>query len=143
MSPAARLSLSRIGQIGVRARDIDRATAFYRDTLGMRHLFTVPGKMSFFDCDGVRLMLSLPEGGPEFDHPGSVIYFKVDDIQKAFETLVEHGVTISARPHLIAHMGAYDLWMGFFRDSEDNVLSLMSEVPAVTGPSSAVTEPRP
>jgi methylmalonyl-CoA/ethylmalonyl-CoA epimerase len=123
------IALSRIGQIGVRARDIERATAFYRDTLGMRHLFSVPGRLSFFDCDGVRLMLDVPEGGPEFDHPSSVIYFKVDDIHKAFETLEQRGVTIVGKPHLIAHMGAYDLWMGFFRDSEDNVLSLMSEVP--------------
>ena len=129
MSPQSPLSLARIGQIGVNARDIDRATAFYRDKLGMRHLFAVPGKMSFFDCDGVRLMLSLPEGGPEFDHPASVIYFKVDDIVSAFRTLEERGVTIVSPPHLIARMGTYDLWMGFFRDSEDNVLSLMSEVP--------------
>ena len=123
------LNLSRIGQIGVRAHDIGRATAFYRDTLGMRHLFDVPDKMCFFDCDGVRLMLSLPEGGPEFDHPGSVIYFKVDDIQQAFQTLAERGARIVSPPHLIAKMGSYDLWMGFFKDSEDNVLSLMSEVP--------------
>jgi predicted enzyme related to lactoylglutathione lyase len=128
--PDNTLTLSRIGQIGIRARDVERATAFYRDSLGMKHLFSVPGKMSFFDCGGVRLMLSLPEGGPEFDHPGSVLYYKVDDIQKAFETLEQRGVEIIARPHLIAKMGAYDLWMGFFKDSEDNVLSLMSEVPA-------------
>ena len=122
------LNLSHIGQIGVRAHDIPRATAFYRDTLGMRYLFAVPGKMAFFDCDGVRLMLTLPEGGPEFDHPGSVIYFKVDDIVKAFQTLEERGAKILNPPHLIARMDTYDLWMGFFKDSEDNVLSLMSEV---------------
>jgi methylmalonyl-CoA/ethylmalonyl-CoA epimerase len=124
------LSISRIGQIGIRARDIARATAFYRDTLGMRHLFGVPDKMSFFDCGGVRLMLSLPEGGPEFDHPSSVIYFRVDDIEQAFQTLETRGARIISRPHRIAELGAYDLWMGFFKDSEDNVLSLMSEVPA-------------
>jgi predicted enzyme related to lactoylglutathione lyase len=128
--PDTHLGLSQIGQIGLNAHDIDRATAFYRDTLGLKFLFNVPGKMSFFDCGGVRLMLSLPEGGPEFDHPSSVIYFKVDDIQQAFKTLAGRGAAIVAQPHLIARMGAYDLWMGFFRDSEDNVLSLMSEVPA-------------
>jgi methylmalonyl-CoA/ethylmalonyl-CoA epimerase len=126
--PDNSLALSRIGQIAVRARDIERATAFYRDTLGMRHLFSVPGKLSFFDCDGVRLMLDVPEGGPEFDHPSSIIYFKVDDIRKAFETLEQRGVVIVDKPHVIANMGTYDLWMGFFRDSEDNVMSLMSEV---------------
>jgi predicted enzyme related to lactoylglutathione lyase len=124
------LHLSKIGQIGVNAHDIQRATDFYRDTLGMKHLFTVPGKMSFLDCDGVRLMLSLPEGGPEFDHPSSVLYFKVDDIVTAFQHLAQRGVCIVSAPHLIAKMGTYDLWMGFFKDSEDNVLSLMSEVPA-------------
>jgi methylmalonyl-CoA/ethylmalonyl-CoA epimerase len=132
MMPDNSLSLSRIGQIAVRARDIERATAFYRDTLGMRHLFSVPGKLSFFDCDGVRLMLDVPEGGPEFDHPGSIIYFKVDDIQKAFEALEQRGVAIVDKPHVIANMGTYNLWMGFFRDSEDNVLSLMSEVPVAS-----------
>ena len=122
------LNLSRIGQIGIRAHDIARATAFYRDQLGMRFLFAVPEKMAFFDCDGVRLMLSIPEGGPEFDHPGSIIYFQVNDIVKAFEVLEERGVSIVSPPHRIARMDTYDLWMGFFRDSEDNVLSLMSEV---------------
>jgi predicted enzyme related to lactoylglutathione lyase len=124
------LHLSKIGQIGVNAHDIQRATDFYRDTLGMKHLFTVPGKMAFFDCDGVRLMLSLPEGGPEFDHPSSVLYFKVDDIVTAFQHLEQRGVCIVSAPHLIAKMDKYDLWMGFFKDSEDNVLSLMSELPA-------------
>lgn len=127
------LQLSRIGQIGVNARDMQRATAFYRDILGMKHLFTVPDRMSFFDCDGVRLMLTLPEGGPEFDHPSSVIYFKVDDIVQAFHKLEQSGVRIVASPHIIARMGTHDLWMGFFKDSEDNVLSLMSEVPATQG----------
>jgi methylmalonyl-CoA/ethylmalonyl-CoA epimerase len=127
--PDDSLALSHIGQVGIRARDVERATAFYRDTLGMRHLFSVPGKMAFFDCNGVRLMLSPPEGGPEFDHPASVLYYKVDDIRKAFAALEQRGVTIVSQPHMIAHMGAYDLWMGFFKDSEDNVLSLMSEVP--------------
>src|SRR5690242_11669177 len=79
------LHLSPIGQIAVRARDVERATAFYRDTLGMRHLFSVPGKLSFFDCGGVRLMLDLPEG--EHDHPSSILYFKVVDINQAFAAL--------------------------------------------------------
>lgn len=122
------LNLSQIGQISMRARDIARATGFYRDRLGMHFLFSVPDKLAFFDCNGVRLMLTLPEGGPQFDHPGSVLYFKVDDILAAFKTLEERGVKIVSPPHLVARMDTYDLWMGFFNDSEENVLSLMSEV---------------
>jgi methylmalonyl-CoA/ethylmalonyl-CoA epimerase len=121
------LNLSEIGQISMRAHDIGRATEFYRDKLGLRFLFSVPDKMAFFDCGGVRLMLSLPET-PQFDHPGSVLYFKVDEIEAAFQTLEDRGVKIVSPPHLIARMDTYDLWMGFFNDSEENVLSLMSEV---------------
>jgi methylmalonyl-CoA/ethylmalonyl-CoA epimerase len=118
--------LAQIGQICVNAHDLERATAFYRDVLGMKHLFTVPPKMSFFDCAGVRLMLSLPET-KEFDHPSSVLYFKVDDIKQAHETLTSRGVGFEAPLQLTARMETYDLWMGFFRDSEGNFLALMSE----------------
>lgn len=116
--------LGAIGQISMRARDIDRATAFYRDTLGIPLLFRA-GTLSFFDCGGVRLMLSLPE--PDFDHPGSVLYFKVDDITATHETLVSRGVSIVREPHMIARMPDHELWMSFFRDSEGNTLALMHE----------------
>jgi methylmalonyl-CoA/ethylmalonyl-CoA epimerase len=125
MSPIA-FGLSQIGQISVNVHDLERAAAFYRDTLGMKHLFTVP-KMAFFDCNGIRLMLGLPEK-PEFDHPSSVIYFKVDDIQDAFATLSKRSVKFEGEPHLIAKLQTHDLWMAFFRDSENNLLALMSEV---------------
>jgi predicted enzyme related to lactoylglutathione lyase len=119
--------LSAIGQIAVNAYDIERAVAFYRDTLGMKHLFTVPPKMAFFDCSGIMLMLSLPEK-PEFDHPSSIIYFNVDDIQQAAKTLTERGVLFREQPTFVANMGSYDLWMAFFSDSEDNILALRSQV---------------
>ena len=126
MSNTTNLSLSKIGQVSVTVHDLDRATAFYRDTLGVKHLFTVP-KMSLFDCDGLRLMLAIPEK-PEFDHPSSILYFKVDDIQAAHDTLVARGVGFDLKPTLIAPMATHDLWMAFFRDSENNLLALMSEV---------------
>jgi len=119
--------LSTIGQIAVNAHDLDRAVGFYRDQLGMKHLFSVPPKMAFFDCDGLRLMLSLPEK-PEFDHPSSILYFKVDNIQQAAQALTDRGVQFEEQPVFVANMGAYDLWIGFFRDSENNLLALMSEV---------------
>lgn len=118
--------LSRIGQIAVNVHDLGRATAFYRDTLGMRLLFEVP-KMAFFDCDGVRLMLGVPER-PEFDHPASVLYYKVGDIQSAHQALVSRNVAFESAPHLIARLPDHDLWMAFFHDPEGNMLALMSEV---------------
>ena len=119
--------ISQIGQIAVIVHDLDRAVAFYRDVLGLRFLFQAPPKMAFFDCGGVRLMLSPPEEA-EFDHPGSVLYYKVDDIHGAWAALREGGADLRHEPHLLAKMPDHDLWMAFFRDTEGNTLALMSEV---------------
>jgi len=121
------LSQSRIGQIAVVVQDLDRAVAFYRDTLGMRFLFQAPPKLAFFDCGGVRLMLDVPEE-EEFKHPASILYYKVDDIQATWATLRGRGVEFRDEPHMLARMPDHELWMTFFRDSEGNTLALMSEV---------------
>jgi methylmalonyl-CoA/ethylmalonyl-CoA epimerase len=121
-----RVALDRIGQIAVRVHDVPRAMRFYRDTLGMRFLFEFPN-LAFFDCGGVRLMLSTAEKS-EFDHPGSVLYYKVNDIAASYETLKNAGVEFIDQPHLIAKMPDHDLWMVFFRDTEGNTLALMCEV---------------
>jgi predicted enzyme related to lactoylglutathione lyase len=120
--------LATIEQIAVTAHDVERATAFYRDKLGMKHLFSAPPGLAFFDCGGIRLMLSLP-AKPEFDHPSSIIYFNVADIQLAYATLSERGVQFEEKPNFVADMGTYDLWIGAFRYSENNLLGLMSHVP--------------
>ncbi len=127
ITQASSFGLSQIGQIAVNAHDLERAVTFYRDKLGMKHIFTVPPKLAFFDCDGIRLMLSLPEK-PEFDHPSSIIYFSVTDIQQATKTLSDRGVQFVEKPAFVADMGSYDLWMASFRDSENNLLALMSNV---------------
>ena len=121
-------SLSRIGQIFVNVHDLDRAIAFYRDVLGMKFLFQAPPNMAFFDCDGIRLMLGVPDR-PDLDHPASIIYYKVDDIEKVYRTFKARGVHFETKPHLVAPMPTYDLWLADFRDSENNLLALMSEVP--------------
>jgi methylmalonyl-CoA/ethylmalonyl-CoA epimerase len=128
MSPAiTNLGITNIGQISIIVKDVERATAFYRDVLGLPLLFSVPG-MAFFDCGGVRLMLGVASS-PEYDHPSSIFYFRVPDIQAGHARLVEHGVAILAPPRLIAPMPTHDLWMTAFRDSEGNIHQLMSEVP--------------
>ncbi len=119
------IGISGILQIAINIKDTDRAVVFYRDVLGLRHLFTA-GKLAFFDCGGVRLMLSPPEK-PDFDHPSSIIYFKVADIDNAHARLVASGTQIESEPHLVARMPDHELWMNFFRDSEGNYLSLMCE----------------
>ena len=123
------LNLSRIGQIAIGVSDIDRATEFYRDTLGMLFLFSAPPGMSFFDCDGVRLMLTIPEQAGEEQKSSSVIYYTVEDVQQATETLKSCGVRFIGEPHVIHSTDTYDLWMSFFTDPDGNTLALMAEVP--------------
>ena len=123
----ASIGVSRIGQIAVNVHDVDRAAAFYRDTLGLPLLFNAGG-MAFFDCGGVRLMLARPEK-PEFDHPGSILYLTVPDIQSAYQKMAANGAEFVDQPHIVARMPNHDLWMTFFHDTEQNLLALMSEVP--------------
>lgn len=120
------LVLDRIGQIAVPVTDVERATAFYRDTLGMRFLFAAPPGLAFFDLGGVRLMLDGPAGAQAGN--GSVLYYRVADLQSAFVTLSERGVRFEREPHLVAKMPDHELWMAFFRDPDGNLLALMSEV---------------
>jgi methylmalonyl-CoA/ethylmalonyl-CoA epimerase len=120
--------LQRVGQIAVVVRDVARATRFYRDTLGLPLLFEAPPGLAFFDCGGVRLMLSQPEGSGEAGM-SSLVYYDVADIQASYATLVARGARFDSPPHVVAPLGASDLWMAFLRDSEDNLLAIMSQVP--------------
>ncbi|MFZ0758929.1 MAG: VOC family protein [Candidatus Sulfotelmatobacter sp.] len=126
-STATTIGISRVGQIAINAKDVERAAAFYQDVLGLKLLFKAPPGLAFFDCGGVRLMLDRA-AKPEFDHPSSVLYFAVPDIQAAYGKLKQSGVRFEDEPHMIAKMPTHDLWMTFFRDSEANLLALMSEV---------------
>jgi len=124
---SSHLGIQNIGQISIIVHDLPRATAFYRDVLGLPLLFTVPN-LAFFDCGGVRLMLG-PAETPELDHPSSILYFRVPDLNAAHQRLADLGVPIVAAPRLIAPMPTYELWMAAFRDTEGNIHQLMSEVP--------------
>jgi len=117
--------LQRIHQISMRTQDTARAVAFYRDALGLKLLFEAPPQLAFFECGGVRLMLSPAE--PEFDHQGSVIYFAVDDIKATHAALTAAGVQFRNGPHMIAKLPDREVWLADFLDSEGNVLALMSE----------------
>lgn len=117
--------LGRIHQISMRALDVERAARFYQDVLGLPLIFAFPPRLAFFDCGGVRLMLSTPE--PGFDHPGSVLYFAVEDIQQMYEALKERGVTFLDEPHRIAVLADREVWLADFTDTEGNTLALMSE----------------
>ncbi|MBA2641419.1 MAG: VOC family protein [Actinobacteria bacterium] len=118
--------LRSIGQIAIRTHDLPAAIAFYRDKLALDFLFEA-GDLAFFMCEDVRLMLAVPEN-PEADHPSSILYFRVDDIEGAHRELGDRGVPFDDEPQLIARMPDHDLWMAFFRDPDRNLLGLMAEV---------------
>jgi catechol 2,3-dioxygenase-like lactoylglutathione lyase family enzyme len=114
-----------IGQISIRVHDMEAATRFYQDTLGLKLLFQIPN-MTFFECNGIQLVLGIAED-PQFDHPSSVFYFAVDNINSAYETLVSRNVHFLDQPHKVAEMGQTATWMTFFHDPDHNVHALMSE----------------
>lgn len=119
--------LNLIGQIAVPVSDVDQAIVFYRDILGMRFLFKAPPGLGFFDCGGVRLLLDAAVEAGLKNH-SSIIYYKVTDIQSVYNTLTSRGVNFEEKPNLVAKMPDHELWMAFFRDPDNNLLALMSEV---------------
>ncbi len=122
------LDIQHLGQVALNVRDVERATAFYRDTLGLRHLFSAPPKMSFFDLGGTRLLLGEPEK-PDDAHGSALLYYKVADINAAHAALVAKRVEVVAAPHFVAKMPDHELWIGFYSDGEGNTFGLMSEMP--------------
>jgi methylmalonyl-CoA/ethylmalonyl-CoA epimerase len=119
-----RLDTARIRQIAIVCKDVARARDFYRDTLGLKHLFDAGPTLSFLEIGGVRLMLSRAEGEASGT---SVLYFFVSDIRSVASDLAKRGVRFLGQPHVIAKMPDHELWLSEFRDSEDNVMALMEE----------------
>jgi methylmalonyl-CoA/ethylmalonyl-CoA epimerase len=117
--------LGEIGQIAVTMKDVERATAFYRDVLGFTFLFDAPG-LAFFQAGGVRLMITRVESG-EFDHPASILYFKVSPIEAAHAELKKRGVEFRTEPHVVHRTDTYELWLCDFYDCERNTFALMEE----------------
>lgn len=127
MTSDQELSVQGLGQIAVPVRDLERASEFYRDVLGLPFLFDAPG-MAFFDLDGVRLMLAVPESD-EMVPPGSILYYRVPDVEAAHRTLDRRGVTFEEPPRVVHRTEEHELWMAFFRDPEGNLAALMSQQP--------------
>ncbi|MDX2192062.1 MAG: VOC family protein [Gemmatimonadales bacterium] len=124
MSPPAG-PLGTIGQVAIRVIDVERATTFYRDVLGLPFLFAFPG-LAFFRAGEVRLMLTAASE-PRFDHPASIVYYRVGDIEEAHVTLLERGAVFERAPAITHRAPGQELWLAFLQDGEGNVLALMEE----------------
>ncbi len=121
----AAIQPTHIAQVAIVVRDVERAKSFYRDTLGLKHLFDAPPGLSFFQCGETRLMLSQPEG-PE-TAGNSILYYAVPDAEEAWRGLQAAGVAFEEDAKRIATVGGKDIWLAICRDSEGNLLGLMSE----------------
>ena len=119
------VALGTLSQVAVTFRALAKAIAWYRDVLQLPLMFETGG-MAFFAMGGVRLMMTVPEQ-PEFDHPASVLYFRVEHIDAAHADLVARGVAFDDAPHLVGKMGATEIWMTFFRARERHLLAITEE----------------
>lgn len=118
--------LSEIGQIAITVSDVERALVFYRDVLGLPFLFSPAPSLAFLMAGAVRLMLTTPQGTGVVG-ANSVLYFKVSEIEDTFRTLMERGAKLERLPQLAAKMPDHDLWIGFVRDPDANLVGLMEE----------------
>lgn len=121
---AARLSA--IGQIAITVSDVNEALTFYRDALGLEFLFSAGPDLAFLDAGGVRIMLSTPQGAGTVGG-NSILYFKVADIEAVHSAVIARGARNERDPQLAAKMPDHELWTGFFRDPDGNLVGLMEE----------------
>ena len=129
MPGTATVTLDRIKQIAIPVNSVDEAKSFYRDTLGLRHLFDAPPALSFFDCGGVRLMLAGPEAqGPDGDQQHPVLFYDVSDIKETHERIKSSGAKSLEEPHIITRMNGREIWIASVSDGQGNAVSLMSDV---------------
>lgn len=124
MSTSAKLST--IHQIAVTVSDVETAVGFYHDVLGLELLFRAGPNLAFLDADGVRIMLTTPQGAGAVG-ANSILYFRVRDIVAVHESLVDKGAASERAPDLAAKMPDHDLWTGFLRDPDGNLIGLMEE----------------
>jgi len=125
---SSNVEIEKVGQIAIAISDLKMSIFFYRYILGLELLFEVPSGLAFFNCGGIRLMLTTVQG-KEDDHNTSVIYYKVSDINKTTEILHNKGVKFEREPQFAAKMADHDLWIGFLRDPDNNLIGIMAELP--------------
>src|SRR5712671_5806619 len=112
MAATQKVALSRIKQIAIPVNSVDQAKAFYRDTLGLRHLFDAPPALSFFDCGGVQLMLAGPEAqGKDGDQQHPVLVYDGSDIRDTQARSEASGGTTLEKPHVVARMKGRERWI--------------------------------
>ncbi len=123
-----KIAIESIGQVAIAVSSIERALPFYNGVLGLNLLFKVPPNLAFLECGGVRIMLTTLQG-EERDHNTSVLYYKVANLESAVKDLKNKNVNFVREPQFTAKMSDHELWQGFIRDPDENLIGIMAELP--------------
>lgn len=115
-----------LAQIALTTHDVPALAAFYREVVGLPPLFDAGPQLAFLDLGGVRLMITRPSA-PELDHPASILYFRVADLEAAHAALRARGAREERPPRLTARLTDHEVWTSFFRDPDNNLFALMGE----------------
>jgi len=121
-----RSRISKIGQLAITVSDVQKALEFYRDILGLEFLFSPSENLAFLKCGETRLMLSTPQGAGEIGK-NSIPYFSAENVEQVYEQAVRSGATMERAPQLAAKMPDHELWIGFLKDPDENLIGLMEE----------------
>ena len=119
-------ALLEIGQIAITVSDVGKALAYYRDVLGLKFLFSPNPNLAFLTAGSIRIMLSTPQGSGAVG-ANSILYFKVTDIETTYTAIVARGGISERAPQLTARLPDHELWIGFLRDPDGNLIGLMEE----------------
>ncbi len=118
--------ISKIGQLAITVSDVSQALTFYRDVLGLSFLFSPSEGLAFLQCGETRIMLTTPQGSGEVGK-NSILYYAVEDVESFYEKALASGATAEREPQLAAQMPDHELWIGFLKDPDGNLVGLMEE----------------
>ncbi len=118
--------ISKIAQLAITVSEVEKSLGFYRDILDLNFLFSPSKDLAFLQCGETRIMLSTPQDAGEVGK-NSIPYFLVENIESAYEQAVNSGATAERAPQLAAQMPDHELWIGFLKDPDGNLVGLMEE----------------
>lgn len=118
--------ISELGQLAVTVENVDKSLEFYRDILGLKFLFSPSENLVFLQCGPTRIMLSTPQGAGEVGK-NSIPYFTVSEIEKFYEQAITRGAVKEREPQFAAQMPDHELWIGFLKDPDGNLVGIMEE----------------
>lgn len=118
--------ITELGQLAITVENVKRSLEFYRDILGLDFIFSPSENLAFLRCGATRIMLATPQGAGEIGK-NSIPYFKLSNIEEFYKTAVANGARQEREPQLAVQMPDHELWIGFLKDPDENLIGIMEE----------------